>query len=164
MDVLEALHSRRSIRQYLPDAVDRSALEAIVDAARMAATARNDQPWEFVVVTERARLDKLAELAIHGKFLAQTPAAILVFCKRDAKYCVEDGSAATQNILLAAHALGLGSCWINGSQAVYAREVEEYLGVGEEMRLISINAIGKVKATPAPIKRSLAEVIHWEKF
>ena len=120
MDALEALCTRRSVRRFKPDPLERSEIEKIVEAGRLAATANNLQPWEFVVVTEEAMRRKLAGITDYGKFIAQAPVCIVTFCK-DTKYFLEDGSAATQNMLVAARALDLGSCWVAGDKRAMPR-------------------------------------------
>lgn len=164
MDVMSAIQQRRSVRRFKPDPVPRPVLEKLVDAGRLAATARNEQPWEFVVVTDRKTVEEVANLTDHGKFLAEAPACIAVFC-HDTKYYLEDGSAATQNILLAAASLGVQSCWIAGDKKAYAEHVAHRLEAPPKHRLVSLIALGyadgDVKQVP---KRSLDRVIHWEKF
>jgi nitroreductase len=166
MDALEALMTRRSIRHYTSQAVPRDMIEKIVDAGRMAATACNEQPWEFVVVTDPAVRAPLAELSIHGKFIAEAPACIVVLSK-EWMFFLEDGAAATQNLLVAARALGLGTCWISGDKKPTAPEILKLLGVPEGFRLISLVALGWVDPEARvrnPPKRALQEVLHWEKF
>ncbi|MGE5308087.1 MAG: nitroreductase family protein [Deltaproteobacteria bacterium] len=164
MDAIQALKSRRSVRQYSDRPVAGELLEQAVDCARMAATARNEQPWEFVAVTSAPKIKELAEITDHGKFLASAPACVAVFC-RETKYFLEDGSAATQNLMVAAAALGLGSCWIAGDKKPYAQRIVQALGVPEGFRLVSLVALGHPAAQPhAPQKRGLKELLHWEKF
>ncbi len=163
MDAIEALRARRSVRSFRPEPVPRAALETIVDCARLAATARNEQPWEFVVVTDPATRGKIAGATDFGRFIANAPACIAVLC-RDTKYALEDGSAATQIVLVAATALGLGSCWVAGDKKAYAREIGALLGAPRDLRLISLVAIGSPAENPAPSKRSLEDVIHWERY
>jgi len=164
MDALEALRTRRSCRRFAAKAVPRDLVEKVVDAGRLAATARNDQPWEFVVVTDAASRRAIAALAEYGKFIADAPVCIAVLAK-DTKYYLEDGSAATQNILVAAHALGLGACWVAGDKKSYAPQVVERVGGPAGVRLVALVAMGWPEgALPKPAKRPLAEVIHWEKF
>ncbi|MCM8780126.1 MAG: nitroreductase family protein, partial [Candidatus Omnitrophica bacterium] len=88
---------------------------------------------------------------------------IAVFCK-DTKYYLEDGCAATENLLLAATDLGLASCWVAGDKKPYAAFVNELLGVPAGFKLVSLVALGKSKDKMAVPKRSLNEVIHWDKF
>ncbi len=165
MDAVAALMTRRSVRQYTAQPVPRALLEQLVDAGRMAATARNIQPWHFVAVTHRATLDRIAAITEYGKFLAQTPACILVFCDNDAKYYLEDGCAATQNILVAARALGLATCWIAGDKKPYAADVAALVNAPPSARLIAHIAVGYPAAEPdMPPKKALTEVLHWERF
>jgi nitroreductase len=163
MDALEALKTRRAVRVYRPDPVPRSVLENVVDCARLAATAINLQPWEFVVVTERPRLHALAAATDHGKFIADTPACVVVLCK-DVKYFLEDGSAATQNLMVAARAQGLGSCWVAGEKKAYATEILRLVDAPPGYRLVSLVPLGYPAEEPAPAKRPLGEVLHWERF
>jgi nitroreductase len=164
MDAMDALRTRRSCRRFTAKPVPRDLVEKVVDAGRLAATARNDQPWEFVVVTDAATRRDIAALAEYGKFIADAPVCIAVLAK-DTKYYLEDGSAATQNILVAAHALGLGACWVAGDKKPYAPQVVERVGGPAGVRLVALVAMGWPEgALPQPAKRPLAEVIHWEKF
>jgi nitroreductase len=164
MDALEALLTRRSCRKFAARDVPHDLLEKVVDAGRLAATARNEQPWEFVVVTDKAALRQIAAMTDHGPFIADSPACIAVLAK-DTKYYLEDGSAATQNVLLAAHALGLGACWVAGDKKPYAPKIVEFLGAPPGVRLVALVALGWPEgALPNPRKRSLQEVVHWGKF
>jgi len=164
MDALEALRTRRSCRKFAAREVPRDLIEKIVDAGRLAATARNEQPCEFVAVTDKAALRHLGSVADHGPFIADCAACIAVLAK-DTKYYLEDGAAATQNLLLAAHALGLGACWVAGDKKPYAPAVVEYLGAPAAMRLVALVALGWPGGPlPNPAKRPLGEVLHWGKF
>ena len=166
MDALEALMTRRSIRHFSPRPVPREVIEKIVDAGRMAATACNEQPWEFIVVTDPSVRAQLAELSIHGKFIAESPACIVVFSKTW-DFFLEDCAAATQNLLVAARALDLGTCWVAGDKKPTAPQIAALLGVPEGFRLVSLVALGYPDSGSRlrnPPKRTLQEVLHWEKF
>jgi nitroreductase len=164
MDALEALRTRRSCRRFAARDVPRDLVEKVVDAGRLAATARNDQPWEFVVVTDPAARREIAGMTDYGPFIADAPVCIAVLCT-DTKYYLEDGSAATQNILLAAHAMGLGACWVAGDKKPYAPKIAGLLGAPEGIRLVALVALGWPEGKlPNPPKRTLPEVLHWEKF
>jgi len=166
MDAIEIIKKRRSIREYKDKPIPKQALEKMVDAARLAPTARNVQPWEFIVVTEPSTLTKLGELAENGRFLAQAKACIAVFSS-DTKYYLEDGCAATENILLAAASLDIGSCWVAGDKKPYCSEVSKLLNVPATFKLISLISLGyppSEKGFRVAEKRSLSEVIHWERF
>lgn len=163
MDAVEVLKTRRSVRRYDPKPVPKEVVEDLVDCGRLAATARNVQPWHFVAVTDTATRKKIAEIAEFGKFIADAPLCIAVFCD-DTKYYLEDGSAATQNILLAAKAHGLGSCWVAGDKKDYTGDIAAVLNVPDGQKLISLIAVGYSDAAPSPPKRTLEEVLHWEKW
>ena len=163
MDCLSALKTRRSVRAYTGEPVSREVLADLVDCGRMAATAINIQPWEFVVVTEPAGLNDIAAVADFGKFIAQAAACIVVLC-RETKYYLEDGCNASQNILTAAHAYGLGGCWVAGDKKPYAETVRRLLGAPDDFRVVSLLAIGHPAEQPEKSKRPVSEVLHWEKF
>jgi nitroreductase len=164
--MIDLIKKRRSVREFLDKTISQEALEKIVDAARFAPTARNVQPWEFVVVRDKEVLKKIAAITEHGKFIASAAASILVF-SQETKYFLEDCSAATQNAMLAAEALGIGSCWVAGNKKSYAEEFNLLLGAPLNFKLVSIIALGyplNGKVFRIAEKRSLSEVLHWERF
>jgi len=164
VDFFDVIKNRASAREYVPAAVSRDALEKLVDAGRRAPTARAVEPWEFVVVTEKAVLEGLGALADHGRFIRDASACIAIYC-RDTKYYLEDGCAATENILLAAAALGIGACWVAGDKKDYCPKVSELLLVPPDMRLVSLIPVGRPVSPPVQAKhRPLSGVIHWETF
>jgi nitroreductase len=116
MDTIEAILTRRSIRRYTERAVPPEIVESLLKAAMYAPSARNAQSWHFVVITERRLLDEVPTFHPYAAMIRQAPLAILVCGDEQleprAAYWVENCSAATQNILLAAHALGLGAVWL----------------------------------------------------
>ncbi len=123
MDALEVIFTRRSARRFSAQKVSDEDIETLLKAAMNAPSARNEQPWHFLVVTERELLDKLAVVHPHAKMCIQAQAAIIPCVNpssytNDAPYWVQDLSAATENILLAARALNLGAVWVG----VYPRE------------------------------------------
>lgn len=166
MENLELLRFRRSVRAFQNKSIPKNQLEEIIDVARFAPTARNVQPWEFVVVTDKLKLNALANLAENGRFISSAAACIAVFCT-DTKYYLEDGSAATCNILLAATALGIGSCWVAGDKKPYALQVNNLLHAPLGMKLNSLIALGYPQEKGCfklAEKRKLKELLHWEKF
>ncbi len=164
MDALEALKTRRSVRKYEHRPVPRELLEEIVACGRMAATARNVQPWAFVVATEPARLKALAEATgVNGPFIADAGACVVVLCE-ETKYFLEDGSAAVQNLLVAACARGLGTCWIAGDKKPYAEAVRALAGAPASHRLIALVSVGWPAEQPHPPKKPLVDVLPWERF
>ncbi len=166
MQTLEAINKRHSTREFQGKLIAKDDLLKLLDAGRLAATARNEQPWEFVVVTEREKLQELARIAANnGPFLAEAACCVAVLC-RDTKYYLEDGCAATENILIAAGDLGIGSCWVAGDKKPYCELVKRLLEAPAGLKLVSLIALGyqKENSLKTPDKRKLKEVIHWQKF
>ena len=163
MDAIEALKTRRATRAYTGAPVEREVIEDLVDCGRLAATAINIQPLEFVAVTDPGLLRQIADATDYGRFIADAAACIVVLSK-ETKYFLEDGSAATQNLLVAARAHGLGACWVAGDKKAYAPEICRLVGVPAGYRLISLVPVGHPAEHPRKDKRPLAEVLHWDRF
>ncbi len=161
MDALEAIKKRRRVRHYTGDSIPRADLEKIVDAGRLAPTGNNRQLWDFIVVTDRAMIDKLK---IAAQWMDKAGAIIALVLDPDTRWWVEDGSAAVENILIASTALGYGSCWLEGYTLPLEEEFKTLLNVPPEKRLLTLIPIGVPVEWPTQEKKSLAEVIHWEKY
>jgi len=165
MDAIEALKTRRSIRAYTGEPVTREQVEEIVDCGRLAANARNRQPWEFVAVTDKETLAKLAAAALeHAKFVAASAATVVVLGVAEDPYYVEGCSNAAHNMMVAARALGLGACWAQLDKRPFAADVRQVVGAPETHNPLCMVAIGHPMGHPEKPKRALAEVLHWEKF
>ncbi len=164
MNIFEIIKQRKSVREYSDKKVPEEVLEKIIDAGRVATTARNEQPWEFIITSDKEVLDKICSLCPNGPFIKDAPHLIAVFSK-DTKYYLEDCSAATQNMLLAIEALGLGGCWIAGDKKDYIEEVRNIFKVPEGYKLVSMISVGYPKNKQGPkAKKDLKEVLHWEKW
>lgn len=115
MELKEVLATRRSIRSFQKKEVPAELLEQLVRAAMLAPSAGNQQPWHFIIVTDRERLDRVPSFQPYAKMITQAPAAIVVCGDPEGRkwpaFWVQDCSAATQNLLLAARDLGLGTVW-----------------------------------------------------
>jgi nitroreductase len=162
-DALKVLKGRRSVRKYRDEKIPENIVEDIIDCARLAPTARNEQPWEFIVITDKKKNNQIAEITDHGKFIAEAPLCIAVFCK-NTKYYLEDGSAATTNILLAAQAYGLGGCWVAGDKKHYAADIQKLLNIPTEYKLVSLISLGYPAEKSTPEKRALNQVLHKEQW
>jgi nitroreductase len=163
MEAIEVLKTRRSVRVYTGAPVPREIIENVIDCGRLAATAINIQPWEFVVVTNAEMLRSIAETTDHGKFISNAPVCVVVLCQ-DTKYYLEDGSAATENILLAARAHGLGSCWVAGDKKPYASDICRLVSAPRGYKLVSLIPMGYPAESREQPKRPLSHVLHWEKY
>jgi len=161
MKALEAIRKRRSVRSYTGDPVPREDLEKIVDAARLAPSGHNRQPWEFIVVTDRSVIDQLKTAAL---WMENAGAIIAVVMETSSKFWLEDGSAAVENILIASTALGYGSCWLQGYTEPREEELKELLGIPDDKKLLTLVPIGVPSEWPTREKKPLLEVLHWERY
>ena len=161
MDALEAIQKRRSVRSYTGEAIPKEDLEKIVDAGRWAASGNNRQPWEFVVVTDRAMIEKLK---VASQWMDKAGAIIAVVMDPSTRWWLEDGSAAVENILIASTALGYGSCWLEGYTLPLEEEFKALLNVPKEKRLLTLVPIGVPVEWPTQVKKPLQEVIRWERY
>ena len=164
MDAIACIKTRRSVRSYKTGEIARETIENIIQCAALAASAINIQPVHFVVVQDKETREKIAGICDYGKFIAHASACVVVLSE-DVKYYLEDASAATQNLLLAANALGLATCWVAGDKKPYAAEVARLLNPPPDYKLISIVALGYgASEQPMPEKKPLENLLHWEKF
>lgn len=165
MDALEAILTRRSIRQFTDQAVSEAVVEDLLRAAMSAPSAGNQQPWQFVVITDRQILDAIPNIHPYSAMLKQAPLAILVCGDEELEthkgYWVQDCSAATQNLLLAAHARGLGAVWLG----IYPRMervtgLRKLLGLPEHVIPLALVAIGHPAEHLPPAERYNAVRVH----
>ncbi len=144
--LLELMYSRRSVREYTDEPVSEEQVEAMLKAAMAAPSAQDLRPWHFVVVRRRKLLDKLAEVHKYAYMLEQAPLAIIVCGDQEVseRHWVEDTCAATQNLLLAATAVGLGGVWISlYPKKKHQRYVRDVLDIPEGMGVLCVVALGQ---------------------
>ena len=161
MDALEAIRKRRSVREYTGEPVPREDIVKIVDAGRLAASGHNHQPWDFVVVTDREMIDRLK---VAAQWMEKAGAIIAVVMDPSSRWWLEDGAAAVENMLIASTALGYGSCWLEGYTVPREEEFKGLLGIPAEKRLLTLVPIGVPAAWPTKEKKTLEEVLRWERY
>ncbi len=161
MDALEAIRRRRSVRKYTGESIQRKDLEKIVDAGRLAASGSNQQPWDFIVITDRTMIN---QLKVASQWMEKAGAIIAVVMDPSSRWWVEDGAAAIENILIASTALGYGSCWLEGYTLPREEEFKVLLGIPKTKKLLTLIPIGVPVEWPKKEKKPLAEVLHWEKY
>ena len=162
------IKSRRSIRKYRDTPVPAVAIQDALECARQAPTARNEQPWLIGTVQDRETLKKIAALADYGSFIANAQVCFAVFTEKAQKYYLEDGCAATMQLILGLWAYGVGSCWVAGEKKTYANEVRALLGVPDRYTLVALVPAGYPADMPAQEilvkKKDLAEITFSERF
>ena len=170
--VLDNLMTRTSIRAFTDEPVSDETVELLLRAGMAAPTAVNKQPWAFVVVRDRAALDGLCEVHPNARMLATAQLAIVVCGDMEKalegaarEFWVQDTSAATENILLAAHGLGLGAVWTG----VYPNEarveaISEALGLPAQIIPLCVIPIGYPAESPAPKDKWKPENVHYDRW
>jgi nitroreductase len=144
-DLLDLMYTRRSVREYTDEPVSDEQVETMLKAAMAAPSADDLQPWHFVVVSKRKVLDKLAAVHKYAYMLEQAPVAIVVCGDQEVseRHWVEDTCTATQNLLLAATALGLGGVWISlYPKKKYQKYVRDILDIPDHVGVLCIVALG----------------------
>jgi len=142
---LSFIYARRSVRRYAPREIDADTIHSLLEAGFCAPSANDSQPCRFIVVTDREALNRLTEACIHYKMLPEAALAIAVCADpvRSPEYWVQDASAATENILLAAAAMELGAVWLG----VHPREdrkkiIRSILHIPQEIEILSLVSVG----------------------
>jgi nitroreductase len=170
MDVFEAIAARKSVRAFLDRPVGEEILARILDAARVAPSARNGQEWRFVVVRDRAMRERIAVEAARQPFIG-TAAVLLACCAQTDGRIMRCGqpaypidvAIATDHLTLAAAALGLGTCWIGSFDEAL---VKQLLGIPSEVRIVHLMPLG-YPVDPAPVAKGrlrLEEIVHRERW
>ena len=141
MDTITAIMNRRSIRKFVPRAIPDDDLRTIVEAGRQAPSAANRQPWHFVVVREEEQRRRLAEACSGQMWLADAGAIIAGVGKPgvNEKWYPVDVAIALQNMIVAATALGYGTCWIGAFEEA---KVKEVLEIPEDLRVVALTPVG----------------------
>jgi len=148
MELLEGLYSRRSVRGFTVEPVADDDVMEILRAGSWAPSGLNNQPWRFVIVTGSEKRLELARLTKYHRIIEDAPVSIVVFCDREAMYNDtkdhQSMGACLQNMLLAAHGLGLGAVWL-GEILTNAAEVRDLLDLPVQMELMAVIAVGHPK-------------------
>ncbi|MBT3274572.1 MAG: nitroreductase [Spirochaetales bacterium] len=170
MDIYELIALRKSVRSYQPKAIENDKLDRVLDAGRMAPSARNLQEWRFIVVTEEKVRRDLAETSGSYEFIAQAP-AVIVCCAETDQYVMRCGlpcfsidvAIAMDHMTLAAVAEGLGTCWIGGFDA---EKVKEILGIPEDIVVVEMLPIGYPEnpGLKEKSRMSLGDIVRYEKW
>jgi nitroreductase len=173
MDLSRAIKGRRSIRSFKHEEIPQRLVDKLLEAAILAPSAGNIQPWEFILVTKQELKEGLVKAALNQDFISEAPVVIVV-CANETRsaerygsrgkalYCLQDTAAAIQNMHLTAYSLELGTCWVG---AFNEDETRHVLQIPEGVRPVAIIPVGYPTEKPlARSRRSLTEVVHKETY
>jgi nitroreductase len=170
MDTIKAIITRRSVRHFTDEPVSEEQVNTLLRAAMQAPSAVNAQPWHFVVVNERPLLKAITSIHPYAECVHQAPLAVLVCAdlalEKSPGYWVQDCSAATQNLLLAARALGLGAVWL-GIYPIQERieGLRRLLHLPERVQPLSLAAVGHpLGEYPPPENRFRPDRVHYNRW
>jgi len=166
-ELINTIFTRRSIREYTAETVSKEAIKTLLEAAMAAPSSSNRKPWHFIVVTERRILDNLARVHPYGKMLFKAPLCIAVCGDTEISpgSWVQDCSAATENLLLAAAALGLGAVWLG----VHPREervtpIKTVLNLPEPIAPLNLISIGHPAEEKEPRTQYDEQRVHHQQW
>ncbi|HCZ23088.1 MAG TPA: nitroreductase family protein [Rikenellaceae bacterium] len=173
-DVLDVIASRRSVRSYEDRCVPDEMVERLLRAAMAAPSAKNRQPWEFIVVRDRAVLDALAARLKHAKMLSGAPLAVVVCAHPSITlsdgsvvenlFWQQDAAASTENLLLAAEAMGLGAVWTAASDEERSAVVRDELDIPDDVSPFCVVPVGFPSGNALPKDKWCPEKIHYDKW
>lgn len=169
MELMDAIRNRRSIRDYLPRPVPREILWEVLEAGRLAPSARNQQEWRYIVVEDQVRRERLMAAASYQTFVAAAPVVLVACAETDARYmqCGQlaypiDVAISIDHLTLKAVEEGLGTCWIG---AFDEAKVKEILNIPPQIRVVELITLGYPASIPKPRPRkNLAEIVRFEKW
>ena len=186
MELMEAIYKRRSVRFYTEETVDKATIEKLIEAGIQAPSAMNVQPWAFGVIQDKALMQKISDetkayllasisekpyLECYRQLFSNpefnifyhAPVLLTILAKPEGPFPACDCNLAAQNVMLAAHSIGLGSCWIGFAQMSLNRpELKEQLGIPKEYTIAAPLVIGHpAKTSPDIIKRE-PEMVFWK--
>lgn len=165
-EVLTVIRNRRTIRKFKSDPIDEEKLQKVLEAGRWAPSFSNLQPYRFIVTKDqnvKNGLDKAARESVLPMGISEAPVVILVCVDRriEPLHAIEAGAAATQNIALAAHSLGLGTGWIGIWDTEAEIAVRKLLKLAETVRVVSLLPIGIADESPESDRKSLEELVQF---
>lgn len=171
MSVLDIMKSRRSVRKYKNKAIPEGTLNKVLEAARIAPSGKNFQPWKFIIVQDREKKEELAVASRNQSFIAQAPVVIVACGFPEKSYQYQgnymkswsiDVSIAVDHLMLMAWEEGLGTCWIG---AFREDEVKQVLSIPDEVRVLALTPLGYPDEEPKDRgRKELGEIISYDKY
>ena len=164
MPLVDTVLSRRSIRRYEQKEIPRDVLDKILEAGRQAPSAANRQPWHFIVLTD-SEIKKELSKGVFGRFIKDAPVTVVGCAHREliaGKWSIISTTIALQNMVVAAWAMGVGSCWIGDFTQ---EKVKKLLGIPERWDVVALVSFGYPAETPQPRKKKpIEEIVSFNSF
>jgi nitroreductase len=164
MDTFDSIRTRRTTRTFSPQSIPEASIRQIVEAGRLAPSARNLQPWHFVVIQDKDMLKQLAPLCTTGRYIEHANCAVAVVTDPTNSWHEIDGARAVQNMELAGWNEGVGTCWIG---SLDRERIKHLLGIPQHLHLLTILPFGYPAEPNAPRRKNKKrpeEVVHWGRF
>lgn len=164
MDVFECVKTVSSIRSYVRKPVPDNVVREVLEAGRLAPSAHNDQPWQFILVRDRDKLKGLEKYCISGKFVSEVDFAVVVLTDPSTKWHEIDGTRAVQNMVLTAWSHKLGSCWIG---RIEREGLAEYLDIPGNLHILTVLPFGyfdERRADSVKYRKPPEQVFHLNRF
>ena len=164
MNVYECVRSLSSVRSYVDGEVPDEVIMEVMESGRLSPSAHNNQPWEFVLIKDRAMLREMGKYCTSGRFIVQVAFAVVLLVDPKSKWHQIDGTRAAQNMVLVAWSHGLGSCWIG---RIEKEELKRYLGVPEELDVLTVLPFGyfdKKRVATGKLRKNPEEVFHLDGY
>ena len=164
MSLVDVVLSRRSIRRYEQKEIPKDALDKILDAGRQAPSAANRQPWHFIVVTD-PEIKKELSKGLFNRFIKDTPVTLIGCAHKDliaGKWSIISTTIALHNMVVAAWAMGIGSCWVGDFNE---EKIKKLLNIPESWNIVALISLGYPAEKPQPRKKkSIEEIVSFNKF
>ena len=164
MEVFECVSTLSSIRVYEDREADMETIQRVIEAGRLAPSAHNDQPWQFIIINERDRLQQMAKYCISGSFISKVSFAVVVLTDPRSKWREIDTTRAVQNMVLTAWSMKLGSCWIG---RLNEEEIKKYLNIPAKWDILTVLPFGYFNeniVSHTKLRKSPEEVFHLNQY
>lgn len=164
MEVTECISKLSSIRTYYEKDVDKEIMLKVIEAGRIAPSAHNDQPWEFILITKKEILNRMSEYCISGRFISKVGFAVVVLTDPNSKWKEIDTTRAVQNMVLTGWNFGLGSCWIG---RIDTEGLKKYLKIPDKWDVLTVLPFGYFNEKLIPTtkyRKSPEEVFHLNEY
>jgi nitroreductase len=164
MSLVDVVLNRRSIRRYELKEIPRDVLDKILEAGRQAPSAANKQPWHFIVLTD-SEIKKELSKGMFNRFIKDAPITVVGCAHKDmiaSKWSIVSTTIALQNMVVAAWAMGIGSCWVGDFSE---EEVKKLLNIPESWNIVALVSFGYPAEKPQPRKKKTIEkIVSFNKF